>query len=32
VIFGIILGAAGKYWQSDIIRDKEELLFHGDQY
>ena len=33
VIIGISLGAAGKYWQSVIQRDKEEeLLFRGDQY
>ena len=33
VIIGISLGAAGKYWQNVIQRDKEEeLLFRGDQY
>jgi type II secretory pathway pseudopilin PulG len=33
VIIGISLGAAGKYWQSVVLRDKEEeLLFRGDQY
>ena len=33
VIIGISLGAAGKYWQNIILRDKEdELLFRGDQY
>jgi len=33
VIIGISLGAAGKYWQNVMIRDKEEeLLFRGDQY
>ena len=33
VIIGISLGAAGKYWQNVILRDKEEeLLFRGDQY
>ncbi len=32
-IIGISLGAAGKYWQNVILRDKEEeLLFRGDQY
>jgi type II secretory pathway pseudopilin PulG len=33
VIIGISLGAAGKYWQYVMLRDKEEeLLFRGDQY
>jgi hypothetical protein len=33
VIIGISLGAAGKYWSSVMLRDKEEeLLFRGDQY
>jgi type II secretory pathway pseudopilin PulG len=33
VIIGISLGAAGKYWSSVLLRDKEEeLLFRGDQY
>jgi type II secretory pathway pseudopilin PulG len=33
VIIGISLGAAGKYWSSVVLRDKEEeLLFRGDQY
>ncbi len=33
VIIGISLGAAGKYWQNVVLRDKEEdLLFRGDQY
>ncbi len=33
VIIGISLGAAGKYWQNVMTRDKEEeLLFRGDQY
>ncbi len=33
VIIGISLGAAGKYWQNVMQRDKEEeLLFRGDQY
>ncbi len=33
VIIGISLGAAGKYWQYVVLRDKEEeLLFRGDQY
>jgi len=33
VIIGISLGAAGKYWQNVILREKEaELLFRGDQY
>jgi type II secretory pathway pseudopilin PulG len=33
VIIGISLGAAGKYWQNVMLRDKEEeLLFRGDQY
>lgn len=32
-IIGISLGAAGKYWQNVMLRDKEEeLLFRGDQY
>jgi type II secretory pathway pseudopilin PulG len=33
VIIGISLGAAGKYWQNVMLRDREEeLLFRGDQY
>lgn len=33
VIIGITLGAAGKYWQNVMLREKEEeLLFRGDQY
>jgi type II secretory pathway pseudopilin PulG len=33
VIIGISLGSATKYWQSVIVRDKEEeLLFRGEQY
>jgi len=33
VIIGISLGAAGRYWSSVALRDKEEeLLFRGDQY
>jgi type II secretory pathway pseudopilin PulG len=33
VIIGLSLGAAGKYWSYEILRDKEEeLLFRGDQY
>jgi type II secretory pathway pseudopilin PulG len=33
VVIGISLGAAGKYWQNVMLRDKEkELLFRGDQY
>jgi type II secretory pathway pseudopilin PulG len=33
VIVGISLGAAGKYWQNVVLREKEEeLLFRGDQY
>jgi type II secretory pathway pseudopilin PulG len=33
VIIGISLGAAGKYWQNVMLREKEEeLLFRGDQY
>ncbi len=33
VIIGISMGAAGKYWQNVVARDKEEeLLFRGDQY
>jgi type II secretory pathway pseudopilin PulG len=33
VIIGISLGAAGKYWSSVMLRDKEEeLLFRGGQY
>ena len=33
VIIGISLGAAGKYWSSVMLRDKEEeLIFRGDQY
>ncbi len=33
VIIGISLGAAGKYWQNVVLRDREEeLLFRGDQY
>lgn len=32
-IIGISLGAAGKYWQNVMLRDREEeLLFRGDQY
>jgi type II secretory pathway pseudopilin PulG len=32
-IIGISLGAAGKYWQNNALREKEEeLLFRGDQY
>jgi type II secretory pathway pseudopilin PulG len=33
VIIGISLGAAGKYWQNVMLRDKEEeMLFRGNQY
>ena len=33
IIIGISLGAAGKYWSSVALRDKEEeLIFRGDQY
>jgi len=33
VIIGISLGAAGKYWQNVMLREKEEeMLFRGDQY
>ena len=33
VIIGISLGAAGKYWQNVMMREKEEeLLFRGEQY
>jgi type II secretory pathway pseudopilin PulG len=33
VIIGISLGAAGKYWQNVMLREREEeLLFRGDQY
>lgn len=33
IIIGISLGAAGKYWSSVMLRDKEEeLLFRGEQY
>ena len=33
VIIGISLGAAGKFWSNEILRDKEEeLLFRGGQY
>ena len=33
IIIGISLGAAGKYWQNIVQREKEEeLLFRGDQY
>ncbi len=33
VIIGISLGAAGKYWQNVVMREKEEeLLFRGNQY
>jgi len=33
VVIGISLGAAGKYWENVMLRDKEEeLLFRGDQY
>lgn len=33
VVIGISLGAAGKYWSSVTLRDKEEeLIFRGDQY
>lgn len=33
VIIGISLGAAGKYWQNVMMRDREEeLLFRGEQY
>jgi len=33
IIIGISLGAAGKYWQNVMMREKEqELLFRGDQY
>ncbi|HEX9113127.1 MAG TPA: type II secretion system protein [Nitrospirota bacterium] len=33
VIIGISLGAAGKYWQNVMLREKEEeLLFRGNQY
>jgi type II secretory pathway pseudopilin PulG len=33
VIIGISLGAAGKYWQNVMLREKEEeLFFRGDQY
>lgn len=33
VIIGISLGAAGKYWQNVMMREKEEeLMFRGEQY
>ncbi|MEK6744145.1 MAG: type II secretion system protein [Nitrospirota bacterium] len=33
VIIGISLGAAGKYWQNVMMREREEeLLFRGGQY
>ena len=33
IIIGISMGAAGKYWQNILQREKEEeLLFRGDQY
>lgn len=33
IIIGISLGAAGKYWQNVLLREKEEeLLFRGGQY
>lgn len=33
IILGISMGAAGKYWQNVVQREKEEeLLFRGDQY
>jgi len=33
IIIGISLGAAGKYWQNVMMREKEkELLFRGGQY
>jgi type II secretory pathway pseudopilin PulG len=33
VIIGVILGAAGRYWSTAVLRDKEEeLLFRGGQY
>lgn len=33
VILGILMGAAGKYWQTVMLREKEEeLLFRGEQY
>jgi type II secretory pathway pseudopilin PulG len=33
IIIGISLGAAGKYWQNVMVREREEeLLFRGDQY
>ncbi len=33
VIIGISLGAAGKYWQNVMLREKEaEMFFRGDQY
>jgi type II secretory pathway pseudopilin PulG len=33
IIIGISMGAAGKYWQNVIHREKEEeLLFRGDEY
>ncbi|MDH4161235.1 MAG: type II secretion system GspH family protein [Nitrospirota bacterium] len=33
VIIGISMGAAGKYWQAVMAREKEEeLLFRGNQY
>jgi type II secretory pathway pseudopilin PulG len=33
IILGISLGAAGKYWQNVMMREKEEeLLFRGEQY
>jgi type II secretory pathway pseudopilin PulG len=33
IIIGISMGAAGKYWQNVVQREKEEeLLFRGDQY
>jgi type II secretory pathway pseudopilin PulG len=33
IILGISLGAAGKYWQNVVQREKEEeLLYRGDEY
>ncbi len=33
IIIGISLGAAGKYWSSVMLREKEEeLLFRGNEY
>jgi type II secretory pathway pseudopilin PulG len=33
IIIGVSMGAAGKYWQNVVQREKEEeLLYRGDQY